>query len=87
MVNPSLSGGSLKDCKLEEIIRAKVEAHARGEIEQRKISPEELAKLMDVFPSSAYTYLHLDWWPLYLALRIAEAVGLDIQIEVVRSGR
>lgn len=58
-----------------------------AEIERRHLSNAELQKRLDLLPSGVQNLLERPTWPLDLAVRVAEAIDLVVELKAVPEGR
>jgi hypothetical protein len=69
-----LSVPSQQELMLARVIRQTVLA----ELQSRRFGNEQLARVLDIFPSGAGGLLRETDWPLEIAVRVADALGINI---------
>ena len=62
--------------------RTKVRARILEEIERRRVTPEQLAERLDLLPVGAEVLLAQQDWALETAFRVAEVVGLRVNVSL-----
>lgn len=52
------------------------------EIERRGLTPDDLAEVLNLMPTGAKVLLKRPSWPIDLALRIAEALEIEVHFDI-----
>ena len=71
------------DSTTEDRIRNEIQAAVLREIERRKLSDEELANCLGLFPIGAAMFRRRSAWPLADAIWAAEKLGVELKLEIV----
>lgn len=62
--------------------KADLQEQIRNEITHRAVSPDQLARLLDLLPVGAEVLLAQKDWSLDTTILIADALGLEIEFKV-----
>jgi hypothetical protein len=68
------------------LLSEQVREATRVEIESRAIGDEELASLLGLSQTALYSLSLKDTWPLDLSVRIAEVLGLQVELRISPNG-
>jgi predicted XRE-type DNA-binding protein len=68
--------------KVEMRVQRKLQDQVRNNIQKRKLSVQDIARELNLLPSGAQALLERQVWSIETTLRVAERLGLDVEIEV-----
>jgi len=68
--------------KVEMRVQRKLQDLVRSNIQKRQLSVADIARELNLLPSGAQALLERQVWSIETALRVAERLGLDVEIEV-----
>ncbi len=72
---------SQQELTLAKIVRERVLA----EVASRHFNKEQLARVLDLYPSGVGSLLRESNWSLEIAVRVADALGIDVTESLRRS--
>lgn len=77
-MSPDLSLPGQVEMRVQKTLRELV----KSEIDKRQLSVDDVAKTLDLLPSGAQALLERQVWSIETALRVAERLWVDMEIEI-----
>lgn len=70
----------------ELLLSERIRQAALTQIQERNLSHEQLAKILGIPETGVYLLSLKESWPLHVSVRVAEALGLEVELTIGQNG-